>query len=473
MSSGRKWISFLDEDSLIKIDEASLRLLDKTGLAVHDPELRALLARAGARVDDDQKMVHLPPEMVQEALAQAPRRFEVAGRDGNGQRLVFPAPDTYQMSRGKMPMMLDYEHRETHPPLLQEVTDLLRLNQALPAVDCVYMVDCSTADVSAATNWLATAQAAYLNTLKPLVIAPIHRESAEVWVEMGEAAMAVPMLSVPTAIVTISTTSLQLDADSAQALTYCVRKGLPLLTLPIPMAGAVAPFTLAGTLLTQNVEVLFLLTAAQVIRPGAPVIYGGIGHVMNMRYGRISFGSPELPLCNAGIVALARHYDLPGYNATGYTDSALPDFQSGAEKMLSIYTTLLSGADIALVGTLDNSASTSPEIVVMDHDLWEAAARATREVEVNEDTLAEELVAQVGPGGNYMGEEHTRRWLRSGEHYYGGTFNREGGLDDAKTMLARARTKARELIVQPSVVPEAMADRIRAYVQDRLPTTTP
>ena len=185
MISRRKRISFLDEGSLKKIDEASLRLLDKTGIAVHDPELRALLARAGARVDTDQRKVRLSPDMVQEALAQAPRHFEVAGRDG--QRMVFPAQGTYQMSRGKMPMMLDYEHRTTHVPALREVTGLVRLNQALPAVDCVYMVDCPTADVPAAANWLTTAQAAYLNTLKPLVIAPIHRESAEVWVEMGKA----------------------------------------------------------------------------------------------------------------------------------------------------------------------------------------------------------------------------------------------------------------------------------------------
>ena len=461
----RKTISFLDDASLERIDEATLRLLDKTGLAVYDRELCALLARAGARVDDEGGLVCLPPQLVCEALAQAPRCFEVVGRDGC--RLAFPASKTYQMSRGKMPQMLDYEARQVHVPTCQEVADLVRLNQALPSVDLVCVVDCPTADVPETLNWVTTAETVYLNALKPLVIAPIHRESAEVWVEMGEEAIGAPMLSMPTAIVTISTTALQLDADSAQALVYCVRKGLPLLTLPIPMAGAVAPFTLAGTLLAQNVEALFLLTAAQVIRPGAPVIYGGIGHVMNMRTGHISFGSPELPLCNAVIIALARHYGLPSYNATGYTDSALPDYQAGAEKMLSIFGTLLSGADVALVGTLDNSRSTSPEIVVMDHDLWEAAERATREIEVNDDTLAEEVIARLGPGRSYLGEEHTLRWLRSGEHYYGGTFNRKGGLDDSKTMLARARARATELIAKPSVVPAPIADRVRAYTRDR------
>ncbi len=461
----RKTIGFLDDASLQKIDAATLRLLDKTGLAVYDPELRMLLAHAGARVSLDRQTVHLPPQMVREALAQAPRCFEVVGRDGC--RLAFPASKTYQMSRGKMPQMLDYEARQVHVPTCQEVADLVRLNQALSSVDLVYIVDCPTADVPETLNWVTTAETVYLNTLKPLAIAPIHRESAQLWVEMGEESMGQPMLSAPTAIVAISTTALQLDADSAQVLVYCVRKGLPLSTLPIPMAGAVAPFTLAGTLLAQNVEALFLLTAAQVIRPGAPVIYGGIGHVMNMRTGHISFGSPELPLCNVGIVALARYYGLPSYNATGYTDSALPDYQAGAEKMLSIFSTLLSGADMALVGTLDNSRSTSPEIVIMDHDLWEAAERATREIVVNDDTLAEEVITRLGPGGSYLGEEHTRRWLRSGEHYYGGTFNRESGLDDSKTMWSRARARAMELIAKPSVVPEAMADRIRVYARDR------
>jgi trimethylamine--corrinoid protein Co-methyltransferase len=465
----KKKISLLDEGYLAEIYAASLRLLEKVGLEVYEPELCTLLKRAGARVGPDDRTVRLPSNMVTEALDQAPKGFEVYGRDKS--ILTFPTSETYLMSRGKMPFIFDGEHLLVRTPSLEDIGSLARLNQALPSIDLIYIVDCPTDGIPSEKNWICTAQSIYSNVLKPLVIAPIHLESAVTWVEMGEVATGTSMLSMPTVIMTASTTALKLDHDTAQALIYSVRKGLPVLTLPIPMAGAVAPFTLAGTLLAQNVEALFLITATQAIRPSAPVIYGGIGHVMNMREGRISFGSPELPLCNSGITALGHWYGLPAYNATGYTDSALPDFQAGAEKTLSIYNTLLSGTDMALVGTLDNSKSTSGEVVVMDHDLWEAAERATREIEVNRDTLAEDVIEKLGPGGVYIGEPHTLQWLRSGEHYYGGTFNRQGGLDEAKTMFARARDRARFLSGRASMVPEDMIKRIEDFARQF--TSTP
>jgi trimethylamine--corrinoid protein Co-methyltransferase len=461
----RKTMSLLETSDLETIDAATLRLLDTTGIEVHDRELRTLLIDAGARKDEGGRRIYVPPELVRDALAQVPRSFKVGDR--TGRHLLFPSARTYLMSRGKMPSMLECEDRRTRPTETRDIANLVRLNQALPSVDMVYIVDCPTLDVPEGLNWVTTAREVYLNTLKPLVIAPIHRESAEIWAEMGEAAASQSMLSLPTAIVTISTTSLQLDADSAQALIYCVRKGLPLLTLPIPMAGAVAPFTLAGTLLVQNIEALFLVVAAQAIRASSPVIYGGIGHVMNMRTGRVSLGSPELPLCNSAIVALAQYYDLPSYNATGYTDSTVPDFQAGAEKMLSIYSTLLCGADLALVGTLDNSVSTSLETLVMDHDLWEAAQRSAHEIVISMDSLAEDVVARVGPGGSFLVEGHTLEWLRRGEHYYGGSFNRDGTLEKSKTMLHRARRQAVDLIAKPSAVPSSLAERVQAYARDR------
>ena len=189
---------------------------------------------------------------------------------------------------------------------------------------------------------------------------------------------------------------------------------------------------------------------------------------MNMAAGNVSMGAPEAMLLSSAETALARYHGLSTYRPSCYSDSCYPDVQAGIEKAAFALLVVLSGADLVLMGGSLNSASLlSYEQVVIDHDVWELALRCAREIEVNDETLAYETIAAVGPGGSFVGQEHTLRWLRSGEHLYRGAFNRSGQAGEERTMLAQAHTRARAILDRPFQygAPAAAVERIRDVVQ--------
>ena len=179
-------------------------------------------------------------------------------------------------------------------------------------------------------------------------------------------------------------------------------------------------------------------------------------------------GSPEAMLLSSAETAMARFYGMSTYRPACYSDASYPDVQAGIEKAAFTLMVVLSGADLVLMGgSLNNADLLTYEQVVIDHDVWELAIRCMTEIEVNEDTLAYETVAQAGVGGSYVGEDHTLQWLRSGEHYYGGTYNRSGKSGEENTMLARAHQQVVDILSQPLAfrAPGAAVERIKAYVQ--------
>jgi trimethylamine--corrinoid protein Co-methyltransferase len=192
-----------------------------------------------------------------------------------------------------------------------------------------------------------------------------------------------------------------------------VRAGQPASFGPMAMASGTAPATLAGTLAQENAEILAGIVVAQLAAPGTPVTYGGIPHVMDPRTNICSFGSPEQSLMAVAMVQVARFYGFPVYINVGLTDAKVPDAQAGIEKGSSLVLGVLAGADTfghaGICGT-DHGASLS--WLLIDDELMGFAKRIARGLEVNSETLATDVVRQVGPGGNFLAEEHTVRHFR-------------------------------------------------------------
>ena len=264
---------------------------------------------------------------------------------------------------------------------------------------------------------------------------------------------------------------LRLDADTAQITLFAVRKGLPLLVLPLPMAGITAPMTLAGTLLVGVAEGLFMIALAQAVAPGAPILWGGNALTFSMRSMAACEGDPEAALLNAGEIAMAHYYGLPSYRNTAFTDSYYPDEQAGVEKALATFVSIASGADLALLGgTLGSATVISYEQIVMDHDIFEVARRVTRGISVTDETLALDVIEGVGHrAGEYIVHDHTLQWLRSEERYFGGSFNRSPRMDENETMLARAHSRVSEILSRRADdgVPADVSERIRLYLSDQ------
>ncbi len=464
-----KTISPLSRDALERIQQTSLRILEEVGVKVADPACLELLRRAGGRIVGQTDIVRLPAELVTESLAQVTRQFDLVKPDGT--RYPMPGERPRLISRVKMGSILDYGAAEARPPRRQDVIDLCRLTRGLPAVEFSYAVDYPSTDVPPALDIVDTVALMVAITGNPGVCAPVNAEAGRAWVDIAEAASPSGDLARdPTLLVAICTTGpLQLEAENGRLLRHIVGRGVPLAAEPMPMAGGSAPFTLAGALAMGNAEALFLFTLANAVRPGAKVSYSSLGTIMNMAAGNVSMGAPEAMLLSSAETALARYHGLSTYRPSCYSDSCYPDAQAGIEKAAFTLMVTLSGADLVLMGgSLNNASILSPEQVVIDHDVWELAGRCRREIEVNAETLAYETIAAVGPGGSFLDTEHTLRWLRSGEHLYGGSFNRSGQAGAAQTMLARAHARVEQSASRPLTfaAPAPTVARIRRVVDE-------
>ena len=229
--------------------------------------------------------------------------------------------------------------------------------------------------------------------------------------------------------------------------------------------------TLAGTLVVQNAEALFTIALAQLVKEHAPMIYGGIPGIMDMKTGAALFGTPEFSLMSNTVAQLARFYGLPCYTALGDTDAIDIDVQSGVEKLLSYLTGYISGINLSVGASgLATASVSSYEQLVIDNEILEIVERYMRGIQVDADTLALQVIEKVGPGGNYLVEDHTLAWLKKGEHYYPRVFNRQAKevVGTASMVCTKAHEQAARILADHApAIPADVSKRVKSYVQDK------
>lgn len=464
-----KTVNLLSHESLDRIHHDSLRLLENVGVRVENATCRDVLLKVGARTVGQTDVVRLPAAMVEEALEQVMKTYDLLGP--GGQRISLGDGRQHAGCRVKMPKMLDYGATELRPPRRQDVIDLCRIFNALPGAEfsCAIQYPCS--DVPAEIDVADSMGLELAITGKLCLCAPGTVDDARTSIDLAMAALDIDDLSRdPCIFAEVNTTTpLTLGDREGSIILHLVGRGCPVDFCPMPIAGVATPATLAGNLLLGNAEMLFLTTLANAVWPGVKVLAATTGSLMNMRTGYLSMGAAETCLLSSGEVALAKYYGMPCTRMAGYSDSQWPDVQAGIEKAMAIL--LLAQADADLVtmgGPLDNAGHHSLEQVVIDHDIWEMAQRLTREIVVEDETLAYDLIAKLGPGASFLGERHTRRTVQAGEHYYGGSFNHMGRAGEEYTMLARAHQRVEDILAQPFEygAPPDVVCRVKGFVRD-------
>lgn len=453
-----------DESEVEEIHDRALDVLERTGVSVAAEGVRSILQEAGALPQSGRSdVLTLPSSIVSRALASCKR--PVALHDRAGRHLELTEGNEFHFCGAYNVRTLDLVLNTERKATRRDVGAFTRLAHALEAIDGVCPVVYAV-DAPAHLGELYTLAEVLLNTTKHCLAAPLSYQGARWWIELAQAACGTPSLDEhPIVSAAVSTTSpLQLEQDSAAGLVEMARAGIPIITLPCPMAGGTTPITLAGTLVVQHAEALFLLTLAQAARPGCPVVYGAVGANMDLRSGCLSMGSPEFGLYGAATAALARHLNLPSY-APVMTNAKRPDIQAGAEKMLAFALCLTGGLTLTIgAGALDNCLLASYEQMVIDHEFLRAARRLAQGIEVNDRTMAADVIEEVGPGGSFLTATHTLDFLRSGEHFESLIYNAPGTAADKRDMLVRARERACELLREhPPEVPGA--DAIKAVVR--------
>ena len=463
-----KTVSLLPQDTLQKIQSESLRLLAEVGIYVGDPACQELLVRAGAKLVGQSGVVRLPTPMVLEAVSQTRREYDLVDLWGN--RLKLPSPRAVAGSRLKMPKYLDYEAQTSRQVQRQDMINLARISSVLPKMEYSIVIDCPASDGIPEIDYADAMGLAYAITGHTIMTAPTTVDGMRMSIEMALAASGADSIAeCANLFVCVNTTSpLQMAAEECKILRCAVENGVPIDVEPMTAAGASTPFTLAGTLMVENAEVLYMLCLANIIRPGAKVMASTVGSILNMKAPNLSLAAPEAMLLASAEAAMTRLNGIPVMRMGGYTDAYYLDVQAGIEKAAFTLMIALSGVDLVLMGgPLNDAAHQSCESVVIDHDVWELVDRMVREIQVDDETLAYETAVQVGIGGSHLETNHTLSWLRSGEHYYGGSYNRNGRPGTEYTMLGRAHEKVEKILSKPFsfAAPAESVERIRQFVK--------
>jgi trimethylamine--corrinoid protein Co-methyltransferase len=462
-----------------RIHAASMEILAEVGIQVHYQTARELFAQAGAEVDEETFAVKIPEKLIRWAVDQAPESFSLYGRDPVFQLDIGPEQTVPVFAGlGTPTRVIDLETREVRSALYQDVLDHIVL------IDSCENIHNSQMDV-----WP-----------DDVPMTSIHSEAIWAWAHHSRKAFGMGcygylpswdmmrMMSIavggkdelrkrPRFLAICSVVSpLQMDQAQAEGLLICAEYGQPVAMSPEGIAGATAPVTLAGLLAQENAAILAHIALAQIFRPGTPVLYGTVSTVSNMRYGTVALGAPETGLITAGSTQLARYYGLHIRSVGGTTEAKRPDFQAGFERMGTLLPAVLAGVNlITCAGTLDGTMIEDHALLLLDDEVCGAALRIARGIDVNEASLALDVIKKVGFSGNYLDQDHTADCFRD-ELYIPKMLDREpydvwekGGK---RIAMDRARERARQILDQhqpysldPAV--EAELDNFRQSVDQR------
>ena len=420
-------VKILSDAEIQTIHDASLTVLKKTGIMIHHDEILKLVGQAGATVDKDGKIAHLPEQLVMDSIAKAKKQYILYGRDlqctarfGYGDLVLMSSPGQYGW--------IDSQTDRLRSATIQDTRDAICLGDALPNIDIVGSM-AQPEEISEAYREVFLTAELVKGTCKPTRTWVFNRRTARYVLEIyrtiagGEAALREhPM----TEAFLEPISPLQLPRDGLDAMIEFIRSGQPVSVGPMAMVSGTAPAALAGTLAQENAEILATVVVSQLLEPGTPVTYGGIPHIMDPATGICSFGSPEQMLMATACVQMGRFYGFPVYINVGLTDAKVPDVQAGIEKGSSMMLGALAGADtFGHAGICGTDHGASLLWLAIDDELMAYVKRVVRGFNVNEETLATEVINNVGPAGSFLAEEHTVKHFRDQLWLPGKTWTRQ------------------------------------------------
>ena len=449
-------ISFLSEDEIRAIDNASLEVLENTGIRVTNEAVLDILKQAGARVDYAEKHVTIPRGLVEEALRRAPKTAKYAARNPKYD-VVLNKQKPHFWADGGVPFIVDWETGMRRYSRLEDSARWAVVADYLDHFHFLWPVG-QTTDVPLAMRGVVGMCTCLRNTEKHVGVGASSARAAQYQIEIAAAIVGGreqlrkrPIISANVCPIS----PLSYDHEITEATIEYAKAGLPILMWPMPLMGETSPATLPGTMVVNNAEVLGGLTILEFASPGVPVVYtAGVGTV-DFRTGS-GIVSPEGALMNLALAQLAYHYDLPTQLGSGGRTSKTLDVQAGYQKAISLAAHLLIVPDMVVgFGSLDSALTSSLEALVIDNEIIDYALRFMEGFEVNDDTLAVDVINKVGPGGIYLGEKHTlqhfrERWMsRLSDIDSFETWKKKG----SKSIGEVAREKVKEILATHKVEP--------------------
>ncbi|RLI44305.1 hypothetical protein DRO69_07675 [Candidatus Bathyarchaeota archaeon] len=450
-------IKVLSRDELRDIHYATLEVLYQTGVIIHSSDALKVLEDAGAEVDFKNQRARIPPHLVEEALKKTPRCFRIRGRNPK-KYCKFEGDRVYFSIAGNATHVLDLDGKR-RPAKIEDYENFIKLSDALENID---VSGAGIGPLYEQINLPEAVQAAWRyywsikNTDKPAKLGVgRHKQIALDNLRMSCAVVGdlKRLRRTPLGWCHVNPTSpLILSKELIEAALVFARNGLPIHFGSEVLASATGPATLAGVLVQQNAENISGIVVVQMAadpkhRP--PILYGCVSGILDQRTGIPALGSPEAALLNAASVQLAKYYGLPSRATGGYTESKIPDIQAGYESMMTLMMAAMAGANFiyASGGIEPGVATISYEKYVLDNDMIGMIKRIMKGIEITDETLAVDVIDEIGPGKHFLAHKHTRKWIRK-EFYFPSTLDRKNYDRWIREGAKEARTLAKERAIK-------------------------
>jgi len=406
-------LKFLTDSDIDRIHNLSMRLLEEVGVEIPVEAARDVYKTHGAKVDGDR--VHLPRKLVEESIKSAPAEFTIHARNPKNDTVIGGNNTVFAPGYGA-PFLMDYQVGQRYATM-EDYNNLVRLADAIPDLDLSGHLLVEPHDVPANAAHLHMLRSHMRHSDKPFIGSIAGTRGAMASIEMAGILFGGKdvVRNHPVMISLINTLSpLSYAVEMIETLMLFAEWGQPIVIASMAQAGATAPVTMAGMLVQQNAEILAGVTLTQLVNPGTPVVYGSTSTIMDMNTAAAPIGSPEYPVLIASHAQLGRFYNLPIRSGGSLTDSQVADAQAGMESMMSLLTVINAGIHFVLhaAGILGSYLTFSYEKMMIDAEICGMVRRYRQGITVTDEDLAYDVIANVGPGGNYLMDDHTLRHFR-------------------------------------------------------------
>lgn len=462
----------LDRAGVELIHDASMRILEEVGIDFRDDTAPGQWREAGAEVDGER--IRIPRELLMSLVEKTPESYTMRGRNPERTVTVGGRNTVFAPTYGS-PYVLDFDDKRRYSTL-EDLQQFHRLAYMSPALHVTGGIIVEPVDVAVPKRHLHIGLSLLTNSDKPFMGAVTSRERAEDTVEMAKIAYGADVVDSHTVMTSVCNCNSPLvwDQTMLDAVRVYAGNNQAVLLSPFVMAGANTPASTVGALAQLNAEALAGIAYAQLVRPGAPMVYGNYVATVSMRSGAPMAGTPETCMMNYVIGQLARHYKLPWRSSGMINGSKLVDAQAAYESLMTMHSVLLAGCNYVMhsAGWLEAGLTASFAKFALDVEQIEIFCTYAGGLALDDLEECLDAVREVGPGGHYLGTKHTQDNFESAffipdllDNNSFEQWSAEGGLDTNARGLARARE-----MLDRYEAPEldaAVEEELRAFVARR------
>lgn len=460
----------LSETDIRKVVNAAFEILSKSGIQVNSPTAFKAFKSAGALTDSETRIVKLPKGLVEDAIDSNPSSITLYSRDGKN-NVVLEENRVHYGTGGTAIYVIDPDTGRRRPSTLQDVILNARMVDALKNIHLftinVFPNEIEDKDIIDENRFFHAID----NTKKHIMGGVYSLAGCKKVIKMAERIAGSPqaLREKPfVSFITLLISPFKIDERYGEMTCRIASEELPIVVPTEPICGTTSPITLAGNILTHIAETLAGITLVQCVKKGAPGICGSVGSITDLRTMNHLGGPIERAMINAAVAQLAQYFKIPLYSTAGTSDAKEMDIQAAYESAMSSLLVAMSGANYIhdIAGLMEEDLTVSYEKLVMDNEILGMCQRVLRGIEVNDETLAVDLIVDKGPASDYLAENHTVKHMRD-EFFVPSLANRnrrekfkasDNALSRAKAFVKEVVNKNKKNYLQANVRQQILMD---------------